>query len=186
MDHEDLESPTLTETAAKGETPPEEQPSPSRSSTSTPGAVAALKSMWFRRTKNWPKQQSFDKSRTKPSLGNEKGSERALPRLRSSIQLVMQEIQQVSRGISSAKPWHLQLPGASGTALPMGGREEASTSCARFPSSWVIGFTWGSWDQGTVYWKLQAGRDPGGVSLRRPKKSAEGNVMWPACQSLLP
>ncbi|KAM9509577.1 myosin-IIIb-like isoform 1-T1 [Guaruba guarouba] len=96
FDHEDLESRTLTETAAKGETPPEEQPCPSRSSTGTPGAVAALKSMWFRRAKNCPKQQSFDKSRTKPSLGKEKGSKRAFPRLHSPMQLVMQEIQQLS------------------------------------------------------------------------------------------
>ncbi|XP_010013774.1 PREDICTED: unconventional myosin-VIIa-like, partial [Nestor notabilis] len=97
LDYEDLESLTLSHTTVKGETPPEEQPCPSRSSTSRPalqsGAAAALKSMWFRRTKNCPKQ-SFDESRTKPSSGKEKGSERAFPRLHSSIRLVMQEIQQ--------------------------------------------------------------------------------------------
>ncbi|XP_030326245.1 myosin-IIIb-like isoform X2 [Strigops habroptila] len=99
LDYEDLESLTLSHTAAKGEIPPGEQPCRSRSSTSRPsqqsGAAAALKSMWFRRSKNCPEQQSVDESRTKPGSGKEKGSERAFPRLRSSIRLGMQEIQQL-------------------------------------------------------------------------------------------
>lgn len=112
LDYEDLECLKLGPSEAKGEAPPEEQPSPSRPSTSRPGlqsgAAAVLKHVWFRRTKNCQKEESLDKTRTKPSSGKKIGSQRAFPRFHSSIRLAMQEIQQVSWGISSAKPCHPQ------------------------------------------------------------------------------
>ncbi|XP_076218940.1 myosin-IIIb-like [Aptenodytes patagonicus] len=100
LDYEDLECLRVGPPAAKGETPPEEQPCPSRPSTSRPalqsGTAAFLRHVWFKRTKNCQNQQSLDKSRTKPSSGKERGSQRAFPRLHSSIRLAMQEIQQFS------------------------------------------------------------------------------------------
>ncbi|KAM6187533.1 uncharacterized protein WM294_016690 [Sarcoramphus papa] len=100
LDYEDLECLTLGPPAAKGETPPEEQSCPSRPSTSRcalqSGAATILRRVCFRRTNNWQNQQSLDKSKTKPSSGKERGSQRAFPRLYSSIRLAMQEIQQFS------------------------------------------------------------------------------------------
>uniref|UniRef100_A0A8C0EIK8 SH2 domain-containing protein n=1 Tax=Bubo bubo TaxID=30461 RepID=A0A8C0EIK8_BUBBB len=91
---------------AKGETPPEVQPCPSSLSTSRPAlqsrAATVLRHVWFKNN-SFQSQESLDKSRTKPSSGKERGSQRAFPRLRSSIRLAMQEIQQVSWGISSTK-----------------------------------------------------------------------------------
>ncbi|RLV98232.1 hypothetical protein DV515_00011044 [Chloebia gouldiae] len=87
LNYKNLESLTLSSPADKGETPPEKQSCPSVASSST----SALQ--WFRRTKNFQNQQTQDKSRTKPSSGE--SSQRAFPRLRSSIRLAMQEIQQV-------------------------------------------------------------------------------------------
>ncbi|XP_065513524.1 hematopoietic SH2 domain-containing protein-like [Caloenas nicobarica] len=99
-DYEDLECLTSGLPAAKDETPPEEQPCPSRPPISRPalqsGAAAVLKHVWFRRTKNSQNQQSGDKNRAKPSSGKERGSQRACPRLHSSIRLAMREIQQFS------------------------------------------------------------------------------------------
>ncbi|XP_047908233.2 myosin-IIIb-like isoform X1 [Anser cygnoides] len=100
LDYEDLESLTLTPTVAAEERPHEEQPCPSGSlagrTTLKAGAAAVLKSMWFRRSKNCQERQSLDKSKTKSSLGKERGSQRAFPRLHSSIRLAMKEIQQFS------------------------------------------------------------------------------------------
>ncbi|GAB0202976.1 myosin-IIIb-like [Grus japonensis] len=100
LDYEDLECLRLGPPAAEGETPPEEQPCPSRPSTSRSalqsGAAAVLRHVWFRRTNNCQNQQSLDKSGTKASSVQERGSQRAFPRLHSSIRLAMQEIQQFS------------------------------------------------------------------------------------------
>ncbi|XP_009892538.1 PREDICTED: myosin-IIIb-like [Charadrius vociferus] len=100
LDYEDLECLKLGPSEAKGEVPPEEQPSPSRPSTSRPGvqsgAAAVLRHVWFRRTKNSQKEESLDKTRIKPSSGKKIGSQRAFPRFHSSIRLAMQEIQQLS------------------------------------------------------------------------------------------
>ncbi|XP_053788316.1 myosin-IIIb-like isoform X2 [Vidua chalybeata] len=86
LNYKNLESLTLNSSADKGETLPEKQSCPSMPSSSTPAL------QWFRRTKNFQNQQTQDKSRTKPDSGE--GSQRAFPRLRSSIRLAMQEIQQ--------------------------------------------------------------------------------------------
>ncbi|XP_010282357.1 PREDICTED: myosin-IIIb-like, partial [Phaethon lepturus] len=98
LDYKNLECLRLGPPAAEGETPPEEQPCPSRPSTSRPalqsGATTVLRSAWFRKSKNCQNQQSLDKNMTKPSLGKEKDSQRAFPRLHCSIRLAMQEIQQ--------------------------------------------------------------------------------------------
>ncbi|XP_065716893.1 myosin-IIIb-like [Patagioenas fasciata] len=105
LDYEDLECLTSGLPAAKDETPPEEQPCPSRPPTSRPslqsGATAALKQVWFRRTKKSQNQQSLDKNSTKQSSGKERRSQRPYPRLRSSIRLAMQQIQQFSSNSSS-------------------------------------------------------------------------------------
>jgi len=107
LDYEDLECLTLGALAAEGETPPEEQPCPSRPSTRRPslqsGVAAVLRHVWFRRTKDCQNQQRLNMGSTKPSSDKERDSQRAFPRLHSSIRLAMQEIQQVSWGISSAK-----------------------------------------------------------------------------------
>ncbi|XP_041567017.2 myosin-IIIb [Taeniopygia guttata] len=86
LNYKNLESLTLSSPADKGETHPEKQSCPSMASSGT----SALQ--WFRRTKNFQNQQTQGKSRTKPSSGE--SSQRAFPRLRSSIRLAMQEIQQ--------------------------------------------------------------------------------------------
>ncbi|XP_068857704.1 myosin-IIIb-like [Aphelocoma coerulescens] len=86
LNYENLESLTLSSPADKGETPPEKQSCPSMASTSKPAL------QWFRRTKNSQNQWTTDKSRTKSSSGE--SSQQAFPRLRSSIRLAMQEIQQ--------------------------------------------------------------------------------------------
>ncbi|XP_035165919.1 myosin-IIIb-like isoform X1 [Oxyura jamaicensis] len=100
LDYENLESLTLTPTVVAEESPHEDQPCPSGSpagrTTLKTGAAAVLRSMWFRRTKNSQERQSLDKSKTKESLGKEGGSQRAFPRLHSSIRLAMKEIQQFS------------------------------------------------------------------------------------------
>ncbi|PKU42832.1 myosin-iiib-like isoform x1 [Limosa lapponica baueri] len=100
LDYEDLKCLRLGPPEAEGEAHPEEQPCPSRPSTSQPdlqsGASAVLTHMWFKRNKNSQKKQSLDKSRTKPSSVKKIGSQRAFPRLHSSIRLAMQEIQQFS------------------------------------------------------------------------------------------
>ncbi|KAK2537212.1 myosin-IIIb-like protein [Columba livia] len=100
LDYEDLECLTSGPPAAKDETPPEEQPCPSRPTTSRPalrsGAAAVLKQVWLRRTKKSQNQQSLDKNSTKRSSGKERGSQRTCPRLHSSIRLAMREIQQFS------------------------------------------------------------------------------------------
>ncbi|CAN0342036.1 unnamed protein product [Bubo scandiacus] len=99
LDYEDLECLTQGPPAAKGETPPEVQPCPSSLSTSRPAlqsrAATVLRHVWFKNN-SFQSQESLDKSRTKPSSGKERGSQRAFPRLRSSIRLAMQEIQQFS------------------------------------------------------------------------------------------
>ncbi|XP_014809353.1 PREDICTED: myosin-IIIb-like isoform X1 [Calidris pugnax] len=99
LDYEDLECLRLGPPEAEGEAHPEKQPYPSGPSTSQralqSGAAAVLTHMWFRRNKNSQNKESQDKSRTKPS-SVKKGSQRAFPRLHSSIRLAMQEIQQFS------------------------------------------------------------------------------------------
>ncbi|XP_058680455.1 myosin-IIIb-like [Ammospiza nelsoni] len=86
LSYKNLENLTLSSPADKGETPPEKQSCPSMPSSGTPAL------QWFRRTKNFQNQQTPEKSGTKPSSGE--SSQRAFPRLRSSIRLAMQEIQQ--------------------------------------------------------------------------------------------
>uniref|UniRef100_A0A8C3V328 non-specific serine/threonine protein kinase n=2 Tax=Catharus ustulatus TaxID=91951 RepID=A0A8C3V328_CATUS len=83
---ENLEGLTLSSPTEKGETPSEKQSCPSPPSSSKPAL------QWFRRTKNSQNQETPDKGRTKPASGE--GSQRAFPRLRSSIRLAMHEIQQ--------------------------------------------------------------------------------------------
>ncbi|KAM7024461.1 myosin-IIIb-like isoform 1-T1 [Acridotheres tristis] len=84
--YENLESLTLSSPTDKGETPPEKQSCPSTPSSGKPAL------QWFRKTKNFQNQETPDKGRTKPSSGE--SSQGAFPRLRSSIRLAMQEIQQ--------------------------------------------------------------------------------------------
>ncbi|XP_048148472.1 myosin-IIIb-like isoform X2 [Corvus hawaiiensis] len=86
LNYENLEGLTLSSPADKGETPPEKQSCPSMPSTGKPAL------QWFRRTKNSQNQWTTDKNRTKSSSGE--SSQQAFPRLRSSIRLAMQEIQQ--------------------------------------------------------------------------------------------
>ncbi|OWK58759.1 Hematopoietic SH2 domain-containing [Lonchura striata] len=86
LNYKDLESLTLSSPADKGETHPEKQSCPSIASSGT----SALQ--WFRRTKNFQNQETQDKSSRKPGSGE--SSQRAFLRLRSSIRLAMQEIQQ--------------------------------------------------------------------------------------------
>ncbi|NXH45092.1 HSH2D protein, partial [Dicaeum eximium] len=86
LNYKSLESLTLNSPGDKGEAHPEKQSCPSMPSSSTPAL------QWFRRTKNPQNQQTSDKSRTKPSSGE--SSQGAFPRLRTSIRLAMQEIQQ--------------------------------------------------------------------------------------------
>ncbi|XP_061874821.1 myosin-IIIa-like [Colius striatus] len=105
LDDRNLECLTLGAPAAEGETSPEEQACPSRPSTIRPalqsGAAMVLRHVWFRRSKNCQKEQSLEKSGTKPCSGKERGSQRAFPRLHSSIRLAMQEIQQFSSSPSN-------------------------------------------------------------------------------------
>ncbi|XP_041884512.1 myosin-IIIb-like isoform X2 [Corvus kubaryi] len=86
LNYENLEGLTLSSPADKWETPPEKQSCPSMPSTGKPAL------QWFRRTKNSQNQWTADKNRTKSSSGE--SSQQAFPRLRSSIRLAMQEIQQ--------------------------------------------------------------------------------------------
>ncbi|XP_074022392.1 unconventional myosin-VIIa-like [Numenius arquata] len=105
LDYEDLECLRLDPPEAEGEAHPEEQPCPSMPSTSQPAlqsrAAAVLRHVWFRRNKNSQMKQSLDKSGTKPSSFKKIGSQRAFPRLHSSIRLAMQEIQQFSSTASN-------------------------------------------------------------------------------------
>ncbi|XP_025943051.1 myosin-IIIb-like isoform X1 [Apteryx rowi] len=100
LDYEDLECLTLTPSAAEEETPLAEQAClsgpPARGPILQTGAASVLKRVWFRRAKKCQEQQNLDESRTKPSPGEEGGSQRAFPRLHSSIRLAMREIQQFS------------------------------------------------------------------------------------------
>ncbi|XP_062455597.1 myosin-IIIb-like isoform X2 [Rhea pennata] len=100
LDYEDLECLTLTPSAAEEETSPREQAclsgTPAGRSILQTGAASVLKRVWFRRAKKCQEQQSLDESKTKSSPGQEGGSQRAFPRLHSSIRLAMQEIQQFS------------------------------------------------------------------------------------------
>lgn len=105
----------MTPAMAAEESPHEEQTSasacPADRNTLKAGAATVLRSMWFRRTKNFQEQQSLDKSKTKSSLGKAGSRQRAFPRLHSSIRVAMKEIQQVSRGGSShpvPQPYHTQ------------------------------------------------------------------------------
>ncbi|XP_005060591.1 PREDICTED: myosin-IIIb-like [Ficedula albicollis] len=84
--YENLEDLTLSSQADKEEAPSEKQSCPSLPSSSKPAM------QWFRRTKNIQNQETSDKGRAKPSSAE--CSRRAFPRLRSSIHLAIQEIQQ--------------------------------------------------------------------------------------------
>ncbi|KAJ7417754.1 myosin-IIIb [Willisornis vidua] len=99
LDYTNLECIMLSSPAGKAETPPEKDSCSFMPSSSKPAL------QWFRRTKNFQKQQTVDKSETNPS--SEESRQQAFSHFRSSIRLAMQEIQQVSWGISSAKPWPL-------------------------------------------------------------------------------
>ncbi|KAM9168297.1 SH2 domain-containing protein 4A-like [Mergus octosetaceus] len=100
LDYEDLESLTVTPAMVAEESPHEEQTSvsarPAGRTTLKAGAATVLRSMWFRKTKNFQERQSLDKSKTKSSLGKVGGRQQAFPRLHSSIRLAMKEIQQLS------------------------------------------------------------------------------------------
>ncbi|XP_050185824.1 SH2 domain-containing protein 4B-like isoform X2 [Myiozetetes cayanensis] len=86
LDYENLEYPTLSSPEGKVATPSQKEPRPSMPSISKPVLP------WFRKSKNFQNQQTLDKSRTNPS--SRESRQQAFPRLRSSIRLAMQEIQQ--------------------------------------------------------------------------------------------
>ncbi|XP_064259009.1 myosin-IIIb-like isoform X3 [Passer domesticus] len=100
LNYKNLENLTLSSPADKEETPSEKQSCPSMLSSGTPAL------QWFRRAKNFQNQQTPDKSRAKPSSGE--SSQRAFPRLRSSIRLAMQEIQQFT-----STPMNMSREGSS-------------------------------------------------------------------------
>lgn len=115
----------MTPAVVVEESPHEEQTSasacPAGRTTLKAGAATVLRSMWFRRTKNFQEQQSLDKSKTKSSLGKAGGRQRAFPRLHSSIRLAMKEIHQVSRGGSGLpvpQPYHTQSPWGMWSLFP--------------------------------------------------------------------
>lgn len=93
----------MTHSTSTEESLPKEQPCPpgppTGKSTLQAEAATIFRPLWFRRTKNYQEQQSLDKSRKKQKSSKEGDSQRAFPRLYSSIRMAMQEIQKVSKGI---------------------------------------------------------------------------------------